>query len=132
MDVYLSEVGRWAYVDPDFGVMLKHNDRLISSHEVLVLRREGRDAEIEIVDIGAKYFPHPAFNFPVWFSGHFTWRPEMMKSISFALSPYYRSTVIEKGFEGIEFYDFQLSEDPTPSIITRRLSGIDPFSPPSR
>jgi hypothetical protein len=131
MDVYLPDAKGWAYVDPDFGVMLKHQDRYISSQEVLVLRREGRDGEIEIVDIGAKCFPYPAYNFPVWFSGHFTWRPEMMKTISFALSPYYRATVIEKGFEGIEFYDFRLSEEPAPSLMTRRLAGVDPFAPPA-
>lgn len=131
MDVYLPDAKDWAYVDPDFGVMLKHQGRYISSQEVLVLRRECRDGEIEIVDIGAKCFPHPAYNFPVWFSGHFTWRPEMMKTISFALSPYYRATVIEKGFEGIEFYDFRLSDDLAPSIMTRRLPGADPFAPPA-
>jgi hypothetical protein len=131
MDVYLPKAKGWAYVDPDFGVMLKHENRYISSHEVLILRREARDGEIEIVDIGAKCFPHPAYNFPVWFSGHFTWRPEMMKTISFDLSPYYRSTVIEKGFAGIEFYEFRLSEEPAPSIVTRRLGSIDPFAPPA-
>ncbi|MGI8841298.1 MAG: hypothetical protein ACR2F8_11055 [Caulobacteraceae bacterium] len=131
MDVYLTNAEKWVYVDPDFGVMLKHGAQYISSQEVLLLRREGRDGEIEIVDIGNKCFPHPAYNFPVWFSGRFTWRPEMMKAISFALSPYYRSTVIEKGFEGIEFYGFQLSEGSSPSIMTRRLSGVDPFAPPT-
>lgn len=131
MDVWLSEAKGWAYVDPDFGVMLKHAGRYISAHEVLTLRREGRDGEIEIVDIGQKCFPHPAYNFPVSFSGHLTWRPEMMKSISFALSPYYRATVIEKGFEGIEFYSFQISDEPRPSLMTRRLGAIDPLAPPS-
>jgi|GEM_PF-4359167 len=130
MDVWLPDAKGWAYVDPDFGVMLRHGGRYISSHEVLVLRREGRDGEIEIVDIGQKCFPYPVYNFPVSFSGHFTWRPEMMKSISFALSPYYRTTVIEKGFEGIEFYGFQLSDDPRPSLMTRRLPGVDPLAPP--
>ena len=130
MDVYLPNAAKWAYVDPDFGVMLKHDGRYISSQEVLAFRREGRDGEIEIVDIGAKCFPHPAYNFPVWFSGHLTWRPEMMKTVSFALSPYYRNTVIERGFEGIEFYGFHLSEGPPPSLMTRRLSGVDPFAPP--
>lgn len=131
MDVWLADAKSWAYVDPDFGVMLRHAGRYISSHEVLTLRREGRDSEIEIIDIGQKCFPHPAYNFPVSFSGHFTWRPEMMKSISFALSPYYRATVIEKGFEGIEFYSFQLSDEPRPSLMTRRLGPIDPLAPPA-
>jgi hypothetical protein len=130
MDVYLPIAKKWAYVDPDFGVMLRHEGAYISSQEVLILRREGRDGEIEIVDIGTKCFPHPAYNFPVWFSGHLTWRPEMMKTISFALSPYYRATVIEKGFEGIEFYGFRPTEGPPPSVMTRRLAAVDPFAPP--
>ena len=52
----------------------------------------------------------------------------MMKTISFALSPYYRATVIEKGFEGIEFYGFSavgraqsIDHDPP-------TGGVDPFA----
>jgi hypothetical protein len=101
------ENGNWAYVDPDFGLMLEYRKSYISSDKAMSLRNMGAAHKIKLVDIGRKSFPVPRFNFQPGFSGQLAWSPAMMADKLIAEKDYYRNTVIKRGMEGLIYRNFK-------------------------
>jgi hypothetical protein len=122
MEVQILPKGGWMYLDPDFGLALKHKGRFISARKAKALRDAGKSREIELFDIGQKAFPKPAFNFQPGFSGQIVWQPSMMADTLIAQSDYFMRTVIEKGMEDLIYLNYEFSAEHPFKIISRRFT----------
>lgn len=107
IETYAPTLDRWIYLDPDFGVMLQDpSGEWIGSDEVLAAKADGRLDDIVVIDVGNKNAPKHEHNFNYAFSGQLAWRPEMMTNRSFALSPYFRDTVLDRGMQAVRRYGY--------------------------
>lgn len=116
LEVYFPTTRRWLMVDPDFGVMLKHGGEFLSADDVVRLRASGRTLEIELVELADKCFSSHDVNFPVSFTGQFTWTPEYLVEKRIKNLSYYHEVVIDGGFMGVDYCTYRFGH-----IVTARI-----------
>ena len=108
-------------VDPDFGIMLRHNGRFLSAAEILSFRAAGKADEIELFYLADKPSPLPKFNFPVHFYGQMAWKPEYMKYPA-NIAEYYRRVVINRGYSGeLRYFRYDFGSEPCELLVAKEV-----------
>ena len=116
LEVYFPTERRWLMVDPDFGVMLRHEDRALAAADVVALRAAGKTSEIQLVPLSDNQFSSNEVNFPTSFTGQFTWKPEHFINRRLANLSYYHEVVIDRGYEGLIYYGYKFSHAVTTRV----------------
>lgn len=107
LEVYFPTCRRWLMVDPDFGVMLRHEGTLLSAMDAVRLRAEGKTGEIELVELTNKRYSAIDVNFPTSFTGQFTWKPQHLVNKRLINERHYHDVVIERGFVDLAYYSYE-------------------------
>lgn len=106
VEVFFPDMKKWAIVDPDLGALLRHEGQMISAADVVRLRDAGSTDEIEMEWLSQARFAQSPLNFPVSFTGQFTWEPEHLYDQSKDYTSYYRNVVISQGFSKVAYCEF--------------------------
>jgi len=122
-EVRLPECGRWAIVDPDFGVMVQRRGRWLGGVELSKLVSNGQQDEVEVVDVARKSITRLDVKIAPGAFAQVTWPAELMdKDHSCADS--YRTNFLSRqfkpaGYSRIDvFKDIQRSIDQTSGHFT--------------
>ena len=106
LEVFLPVAARWAYVDPDYGVMLRSpNDGYVGSVE---LRHCVQDVRIEFLS-HKSWLSGEFWNFAPGFRGQFTWAPEKSRTTPTVDAERYKRLL--STFEKIVTHDFVFREN---------------------
>jgi len=116
-EVWLPQSKRWALVDPDFGVMLKHDGQWLSATDMVEIIAAGKSEEIEIVDIAGKPFSRRDVVYPAGFHGHWTWHPDHMDPKR-PTSAAYRYNVFQRNFPPPIYHSITVSNEDDNTVLT--------------